>query len=301
MSDFTMVIGLPGSGKSTLCNKLCSLEKDKNVYLSSDELREKLLGDINNQSENHTVFEVMNKMAIESLKANKNVYYDATNISSKRRRALLQTIKKYTNNCICLVLATPLEICLERNKNRNRVVPESVISNMYLNFEFPGYFEGWDLIEIIRKDNFTKNLFSSVINLMNYNQDNPYHLETLGEHLVGTFDYLIKRTNNIELQIAGLFHDIGKPYVKQFKDCKGNKTDIAHYYRHENVSAYETMFLPKEYNLDIVKVCEYVQYHMKPFSWNEEKTVQKYKNIYGEQFYNNIMLLNEADKASCKV
>jgi hypothetical protein len=37
---------------------------------------------------------------------------------------------------------------------------------------------------------------------------------------------------------------------------------------------------------------------MQPFFMDNEKTRNKYKNLWGEEDYNNILLLHEADKAA---
>jgi len=47
---------------------------------------------------------------------------------------------------------------------------------------------------------------------------------------------------------------------------------------------------------DILKTCTYIQWHMQPFFNEKQKTKDKYKNLWGEEFYDNIMLLHEADK-----
>ena len=41
-----------------------------------------------------------------------------------------------------------------------------------------------------------------------------------------------------EFMTAALLHDIGKPYVKAFKDTKGNPSETAHFYSHDNVGAW---------------------------------------------------------------
>ena len=54
---FTMMVGLPGSGKSTYAEKL-SKERSA-IICSSDKVREDLYGDENSQSNNDEVFKLL--------------------------------------------------------------------------------------------------------------------------------------------------------------------------------------------------------------------------------------------------
>ena len=94
MPNFVMLVGLPGSGKSYIAHKLSKM--DYNIH-SSDDIREELSGDINNQEINQKVFNILHNRVKEDLRANKNCVYDATNISYKRRKAFLEEIKSIEN------------------------------------------------------------------------------------------------------------------------------------------------------------------------------------------------------------
>ena len=39
-------------------------------------------------------------------------------------------------------------------------------------------------------------------------------------------------------------------------------------------------------------------WHMQPYFNKEEKTINKYKKLWGEELYNDIMLLHKADEAA---
>ena len=151
MPIFHMLVGLPGSGKTYYVNK--HLKRENTTILSSDEIRKVLLGSEDAQWDNSIVFDAMNYAAIENLRQGRNVIYDATNINSKRRIALLEQIKKEVKEDVFFVvtiLATPYEICIERQQKRERKVSEEVINRMIKNFEVPYYEEGWN--EIIIKN-----------------------------------------------------------------------------------------------------------------------------------------------------
>ena len=109
---FFMLVGLPYSGKSVQAEKL--KEQYGAVVHSSDAIREEVLGDIQDQNNNGKVFEVLHRRVFEDLSAGKNVVYDATNISYKRRMDALQLINKIVCQKVCLFMATPLDVCIER-------------------------------------------------------------------------------------------------------------------------------------------------------------------------------------------
>ena len=91
---FIMLVGISGSGKTTAGEKIKEeviKNGNKIELLSSDNLREELLGDVNDQSQNAVIFKEMQKRTINALQQNCSVIYDATNLNIKDR-------KKYTSN-----------------------------------------------------------------------------------------------------------------------------------------------------------------------------------------------------------
>lgn len=105
---FIMLIGNVGSGKSTFANELIEEYKndssdDKIIYLSSDDIREEILGSEENQGNNSVVFEEMKKRTIDALKNGMNVVYDATNINKKRRKSLLNQLPKNSHKTACYI------------------------------------------------------------------------------------------------------------------------------------------------------------------------------------------------------
>jgi len=300
-AKFIMMIGLVASGKSTVAKEL-SIQKNAIIY-SSDDLREELFGDINEYSRNNELFDELHKRIKTDLSNNKNVIYDATNISYKRRKAFLEGLRKFNCKKICYLIATPYEKCLEQNLNRERKVPEHVIKKMYLSFYIPQYYEGWNEINIIWNDEGyefdTHTLFNGENGLNKINQDNPNHTLTIGKHCLKCSQICEKMLDDFELNMAALYHDIGKRFTKQFKNSKGEDTDIAHYYSHHLVSAYDSLFIFNYQNFDndiILKITNYIQGHMQPFFIQTEKAKNKFLNLVGQECYKNILLLHEADK-----
>ena len=309
---FIMMIGLPGSGKSTYCKEVAK-KYNANIY-SSDSIREELSGDINNQKINELVFKTLHRRVKEDLLNGKSCIYDATNINYKRRAAFLQELNKISCEKICILMATPYEECIRRNSIRGRKVPEEVIERMYRNFDVPDIYEGWGDIQVVYAPN-SEGRYGSpyawIENHNNYNQDNSHHSLALGDHCLEAYNYIKIKTNDKtrsfyqnELEMAALLHDCGKPFCKTFVNGKGEITEQAHYYNHERCGAYDSLFYDySNYNGDIIPlyIAILIRLHMMPYFWekdNNEKMKNKYRNMWGKILYDDIMLLHEADKAA---
>lgn len=139
MAKFNMMIGLPGSGKSYAAKKVGG------IVLSSDDIREELLGSAEDQRNATMIFSVMFERTIAALNSGMDVVYDATNITAKYRKALLKKLPEGTEK-VAVFVTTPLETCLKRNAERSRHVPEDVILRMHDSLEAPTYCEGWNAI-----------------------------------------------------------------------------------------------------------------------------------------------------------
>lgn len=298
-----MMVGLPGSGKSTYAKKL--EENYGYIVHSSDELREKLLLDVNDQSQNGAVFEELHRNIRADLQDGNNVVYDATNLNRKRRRHFLNFIQNVTCTKYCMFLPTPYETCLENNMKRDRQVPQHTISKMYKSIQIPHHSDGFDSVfinyEALKKE---YNLSQTIQWLSKIEQDNPHHQYTVGEHCKRTARYIRDHGGNKTLQMAALLHDIGKPVCKAFLNTKGNPTDIAHYYGHENVSAYLAIgYLAKELESteDILDAAFLINNHMRLMQLEHLKekkdtSASKLHKQIGKEMMEALTLLYLADK-----
>lgn len=300
MNKLYMMIGLPASGKSTIAKEIAKSEEA--IIVSSDEIREEILGDINDQSQNAKVFEEVEKRLKANIKEGRNVIFDATNINYKKRRDWLNRFNKYNVEKIGILVATPYEECLLRNSQRERKVPEKVIKRMYFNFYIPQYYEGFDEIQI----KYNSNYIFFFDDLEDMKQDNPHHSLTVLKHCKKTEEILQKQNKKLSIPInfAGRLHDTGKLKTKTFINMKGETTDIAHFYNHEKVSAYDSLFyinlrsrveLRNDVNF-VLEVLKLIQWHMLLWTNMSEKTERKYKNLLGEDFWNDLMILHKADE-----
>ena len=299
---FVMMCGLVGSGKTVKAQEFAK-QYDATVF-SSDTLREELFGDVNEQSRNQELFTELHKRIKDCLREGKNAIYDATNIDYKKRMSFLAELKKIPCEKICVLMATPYEECLKRNAERERRVPEYVIERMYRSIDVPWYYEGWDDIQVEygEYENYFGWVWDWVEKADDYDQKNSHHTLTLGEHCRQTMRNVNKLYTEYrpilytELGYAALLHDEGKIFTQTFKNAKGEVTEEAHYYSHDHCSSYDSLFYEIPcYNLYVAVL---IRWHMTPYmAWRQsEKAKQRDKLLLGEELFNNIYLLHQADK-----
>jgi predicted kinase len=301
-----VMVGLPGSGKSYKTKELAE-QYNANIH-SSDSIREELSGDINNQDINDLVFKTLHNRIKKDLQNGKNCVYDACNISYKRRMSFLQSLNKIPCEKICILMATPYDQCLKNNSSRDRIVPEHVIERMYRCFDPPWCYEGWDEIRMKyapESDNSFGWASDWTNSVKDYNQDNNHHTLTLGEHCWQAFKYLdehkIDSTSPDVLKYATMLHDCGKPFCKTFTNTKGEVTEQAHYYGHEHISSYDSLFYQTPYRNLRLRMAVLIRWHMQPYYWekdNNKKLQNKYRRLWGEDLYNDLLILHKADLAA---
>lgn len=304
MTTFTMMVGLVGSGKSFQAKKLA--EQTNATIIESDAYRKGLYGNENIQGDNNKLFEIIHRDIYNTLETGRNVVFDATNISYKHRMAALQQISRLKDvEKVCYLIATDIETCKERNKNRERVVPEYVLDRMWKTFTCPAYYEGFDKIEILFDYNKNKyDIDKYFKEIDSFSQDNPHHALSLGGHTQKVMDFIYQ--NQIEtdantfkrLWCAAMLHDNGKRYTKTFKDAKGNSSEVGHYYNHEGVGSYEALFYLKELGFEvneILWICGLIQNHMRPYNLQTDKAKEKLLKLVGKEMYDQLIILNEAD------
>lgn len=308
MQKVCMLIGLPGSGKSTWAKDVLDYTSlyVKPGFLgptfkifSSDEYREKICGDVNCQADNQKVFNTLYDDLIEYVKSGGSAIYDATNINRKSRETLLHRLQDLHIDDLVIqgvVFATPIEKCIERNNARDRKVLEEVIHSMACRFELPLTNEGFDDIVYNYDNSEFYDPIKEFAKMRGFNQDNPNHTETLDVHCFKACTYLLDKTTNRELLTAALFHDLGKYYVAKYNEEKGYTQFIGH----ENYGAYRCLTINFPSPIDPVGVALYVNYHMEIFRLKDakEKSFIKHKNLFKPEFWNNLELLREADSSA---
>lgn len=239
---FYMLCGLPASGKSHYALELQEIiseeQNEKAIIISSDKIREGLYGDENIQGNSNDVFNLVHERILSNLDNGVHVIYDATNLKRKYRLEILNKLPKFVKT-ECHIVWKPISQCIEDDLNRDRNVRKEVIDKMVRGFEVPFYDEGFDYIKWTEPYEFDYvDYMNKIRKSMNIRHDNPHHALSILGHCRAAEKYAIDKNFGYTIEDAAYWHDCGKPYVKSFVNTKGETTDIAHYYNHENVGAY---------------------------------------------------------------
>ena len=317
MATLKIMIGLPGSGKTNFAKS--SLMGDNTKYLSSDDLRVELFG-FEDQSQNELVFSKMQKRALEFLAEGYDVIYDATNLARKKREGLILNARKVGATTDAYLMCTPISLILERNVTRGtRFIPWSKLMSMIASIECPLYYEGFSNIYLINggMDNDVYDFYPLMKQCVGFNQDNPYHTETLHTHIINV-------TNNVQFALGELlkkakikadgsgysadtileaakYHDFGKLYTKNYNE----KKEYCVYYGHEKVSTY-LYLCHKMFSGMFSKVGEFVRLSYKNnavaslilnhMEWYRREDMSVIKDRLGEYLFNMLTILHLADQ-----
>ncbi len=147
-----MGIGVPGSGKTTALKPFA--EKNAYRYVSPDDIRLELTGDASNQSKNKEVWQEAYRRVGEFLKKGETVVFDATFAKDTERKNFIQFARQHGAQKVEGVFASvPYEIASERNRARERVVPEYAMEriNGMLKENPPIIKDGFDSIFYINE------------------------------------------------------------------------------------------------------------------------------------------------------
>lgn len=277
-----ILVGPPGAGKTTYAHTYIQ-EHPGTTHLSSDSIRKELHGDESIQDNPGEVFAIMHGRAVDGLNFGYNIIYDATNMTRKDRASIISICPKFVK-IECHIIWAPIETCIERDAARKRTVGKAVIDKMLKRFQAPYYDEGIDEIKIVRPSGFDISAYGNkIMDAMLIPHDNPHHTLSIHDHCAKAENIAISRNMGVDIQVAALIHDIGKSYVKAFINSKGEVSDIAHFYSHDNVGAWMAYGATNEH------IAWLVGNHMGPF------LNTKYYNKLPTFLKKQIDLLHECD------
>jgi predicted kinase len=131
-----LLIGLPGSGKSTYTRNL--------PVLSSDAIRLLLADNEQDQSIHARVFATLRYLLTQRLEIHRPVtYVDATHLTREERAPYLELARKHNAEIEAVFFDVPLEVCRQRNRSRPRQVPEDILEKMSAKLQPPTLEEGF--------------------------------------------------------------------------------------------------------------------------------------------------------------
>lgn len=254
-----VLIAPPGAGKSTYAQNYITRHHNT-IHIASDGIRKRLYGSEETQGEPAEVFGIMQKDTVEALGEGQSVVYDATNMTRRDRADIIAAAPKFTKIEAHVVWA-PIEKCIQQDADRNRTVGKAVIDKMLKRFQAPWCDEGFDDIVVYHAPFIQLNYVSKCYSAMHIPHDNPHHTFGVQEHCVAAEKFAVDNGYDDDVVWAAKWHDIGKPYVKAFRDGNGNPSESAHYYQHHCVGAWMAYGLPHctPYRSWLISV------HMDPF------------------------------------
>lgn len=143
-SVIVVLCGLPGSGKTTW------LAENRLPSISSDEIRHLLADDATDQTIHPRVFATIRYLLKQRADIGRPVtYVDATHITPQERSPYIELAESCGCEVEALFFDVPLEVCLERNRARVRMVPEEAIRDMALRLLRPSVDEGFARVSIV--------------------------------------------------------------------------------------------------------------------------------------------------------
>jgi len=290
------LIGIPGSGKTEYAKLLHDTTGARVFSLS--ETRE--LWNAKVGRGNYRPCDMVNDFysQIQACLTNgDDCVVDATNLKGRNRKRFVYNILRGIEcRKIACVVASPFLYCAEHCYYGISVAREG-----YRSWQTPGIWEGWNEIWLYYKNPEWITLNGTISSFLKrfdgYDQKNSHHGLTLGQHLRKTMEAVdlskVKLWKTEMILDAALLHDCGKPLTRRI-----GKGGFATYHDHQNIGAYEALFFDYQSNVDVSYISALICHHMDPISWNERTNISKYKCFYGEEFYNDMMLIHEADRTA---
>jgi len=149
-------------------------------------------------------------------------------------------------------------------------------------------------IELLRETGLLKRIIPELLEGFKVSQ-NKHHIYDCYEHSLNSLEYAIKEGYDLPVRLAALFHDIGKPRVKE------GKGEEATFYNHEVVGAemtkkiMERLKFPKK---EVKKVTTLVRYHLFYYNVGEvsESSVRRLLRKVGKENIDDLIKVRKADR-----
>jgi protein phosphatase len=126
-NTLVVLCGPAGCGKSTFATK----HFPPTQVVSSDICRALVSDDPANQGVSGHAFDLMHFIIEKRLYLGRLTVADATNLKREDRRPIVKIARWYRFNRAAIIFNIPLDVCLARNRARDRVVPEEALRAQY--------------------------------------------------------------------------------------------------------------------------------------------------------------------------
>ena len=154
----TVMVGLPGLGKSTIVN---GMYKDVDTFIySTDNLLEVAAKELGSTYDE--VFETLIKSVTEAangsldvaIRNKQDIIWDQTNLGAGKRKKIINRMKQagYQVRCECIIPPEAgwfddQKVWANRLRNRpGKTIPQNILTNMIESFTVPTVAEGFDMI-----------------------------------------------------------------------------------------------------------------------------------------------------------
>ena len=122
--------GIPASGKSTYAKAWVNEDPTRRIRINNDNIRE-MLGPYWIPQRENLVNKIWQNILHESLTLDYDVIIDNMNLNPRVEKQIYSLIKDFNTDVEIKKLCTPVEECIERDKNRTRSVGEHAIRGLY--------------------------------------------------------------------------------------------------------------------------------------------------------------------------
>lgn len=136
MNKLIILSGIPGSGKTTIALGLKAV-LGKVKVVSSDEIRQKITGKVDDGNQEKLVWETYEKEVIASASTHSIVVADSTALTNELRMKWYNIFRPHFAQIELIYLDIPFEVCWQRNMNRTRNVPLNPMAGMFKLMELP--------------------------------------------------------------------------------------------------------------------------------------------------------------------
>lgn len=162
MKFAVVAIGIPGSGKTTVLRPLA--ERYGLAYISRDDIRKEFFDDSIAQADKERVWAEANRRTNEALNNGQPAVLDSTFAQKSKREDIIAFLRNAgAEKVIGLYFETPLETAKQRNQNRDAVVKDDVLEDMYreLAASPPCLADGFDVL--YRYDEFSESKIARLL------------------------------------------------------------------------------------------------------------------------------------------